>query len=232
MLPFSVFFGHLCLSASVLLCCWGSWSIILSLTFLCLCLFSQCVLLNDGCLRETGVFPSASPAYCRRAHKAVQAASWETALPELSAGLEAHRFVCLTLPLPFTLSAVHHYLFFVPVSALGGTMVCFVSALDCTAPRSLVSRHWNRQTSLYERGWADLLLMWMDRVNCLQPSQSSSLNIIISDAVQVLSLEKVTVRLMHLIFITQRQTGFVASHTINLNLGTQDDEDIWLESMV
>lgn len=67
--------------------------------------------------------------------------------------------------------------------------------------------------------------------------RSLSLNIIISDAVQVwsalLSLDKVTVRLMHLIFITHRQTGIVTSHTINLNLDTQDsDEVIWLESMV
>lgn len=73
----------------------------------------------------------------------------------------------------------------------------------------------------------------MDWVNCLQPLQSSSLNIIISDAVQVwcalLSLDKVTVRLMQLIFITQRQTGSVISHTINLNL---DIQDFWLESMV
>ena len=118
------------------------------------CLFICSVFLNDGCLGETGVFPSASSAYCGRAHKAVQAASRETALPELSVGLEAHRLVCLTLPLPLALSAVRHYLFFVPsrVCTGGHNGVFFVGALGCTAPRSLVSRHWNRQASLYRRG--------------------------------------------------------------------------------
>lgn len=38
---------------------------------------------------------------------------------------------------------------------------------------------------------------------------------------------------MQLIFITHRQTGIATSHTISLNLDTQEsDEDIWLESCV
>lgn len=86
---------HLCLSASDWLCCWGSWSIIVSHFVF------DSFHLSDGRLRQTGVFPSASLADCRRAHKAVQPASWETAVPELSVGLEAHRSVCLTLSFSF-----------------------------------------------------------------------------------------------------------------------------------
>lgn len=192
-MPFSVFCRHSRISASEWLCCWESWSVVVSLTFV-----FHSVPLNDGCLGKTGVFPSASLAYCRRAYKAVQPACWKAAVPELSVGLKAHRSVCLTLSLSFFRSIcsapVAPSLCYCVYSE--GTVLCFVSALDCTAPHSLVSRHWNRQAFLCGWGWVDLLLMWMDRLDCLQPLQSLSLNIIISDAVQVwsalLSLDKVT----------------------------------------
>lgn len=155
---------HSCLSASESLCCCGSGSIIVSLTF-CVCVFVfHSVHLNDGCLKETGVFASASLAYCRWAHKVVQPASWETPVPELSAGLETHRLVCRTLSFfSFAPSAVRQCLLALVLwyqIYSTGTVVCVVSALDCTAPHSLVSRHWNRQTFLCGWGWVDLLLMW------------------------------------------------------------------------
>lgn len=216
------------------------------------CLFSHSVsYLDDGCHGEIGVFPSPSLAYCRRAPQAVQPASWETAVPELSVWFETHRSARLTLPFntllllaweiyaKCTAKAILSFsfalylqctntcvlLFFVAMSAIGGLMFFFVWALDCTVPPHLVIRHWNGQASLCGRCGADPFQMWMDRVDCLQPLQSLSRNIITSDAVQVwsalLPLDKVTVRLIHLIFITQRPTSIVTSHAINLNLDTQ-----------
>lgn len=148
---------------------------------LCLCL-SQCWHLCDGCLTETGVLASASLTHCRRAHKIVQPASWETAVPELPVGLEADRLVCRahSFSLCCTLTAVHQ-----PLLALvlvlwyyissKGAVACCVGALDCTATHSPVRRHWNQQTFASGWGWVDLLLMWTDHASRLKPLQSFTL---------------------------------------------------------
>lgn len=75
----------------------------------CMYVFFFPVHLNDVCLGETGISPSASPADCRRVDQAVQPASREAALSELSPGLEAHRLVFLphSFSLFSALSAMH-----------------------------------------------------------------------------------------------------------------------------
>lgn len=103
---------------------------------------SHSLLPSDGCLGEAGVLPPASPADCRWAHKAVQPASRETAVPELSAGPEAHRLV------------VQHFFssfFFCPVCSAPRPLRSFsgyssvLHGLDCTVLHRLVWRHRNRQ---------------------------------------------------------------------------------------
>lgn len=53
---------------------------------------------SHGCLRQTGVLASASPAHCGRAYKVVQSASREASVPELPVGPATHRLVCCTPP--------------------------------------------------------------------------------------------------------------------------------------
>lgn len=78
--------------------------------------------------------------------------------------------------------------------------------------------------------------MRMDQLSCCSPWELS-LNTIISDAAQLWSalssLDKVTVRLMLFIFITQRRADIAASHSINLNLVARlSDENIWLKNIL
>lgn len=105
---------------------WGSWSIIVSFSQL---FVFHSVHLNDGCFWETGIFPTASLAYCRWADKAVQPASWETTVTELSVGPEAHRLVFLPHSFFLFLSAMQQYLLAPGLCccvSTGEIVVCFL----------------------------------------------------------------------------------------------------------